>query len=250
MEHRLATEHEPVRLSHLIAEDQLMWVYCRDCGHERDVTPVTVPLPSDTPVPEIGKHMECSLCGLYPGALKLCGAVARYVGLNESKLRGPMSLATIMLDQLAIARRIVEDGQQLVPAWRIMTPEGTFIILSPFNAAKPEKRDQAIYLIGRFMAWKMATSFVFTDELWRGAEGRDALRIVGVSRYERLAVLQRMVRGDNLNFSEPMWLPPHNVEDRFATVLPQRLMEMTGDEIVLLERVFGKNGELPAQRVA
>ena len=100
------------------------------------------------------------------------------------------------------------------------------------------------------MAWKMATSFVFTDELWRGAEGRDALRVIGVSRYERLAVLQRMVRADNVNFSDPMWLPPHNVEDRFATVLPRRLMEMTGDEVALLERVFGKNGELPADRVA
>jgi len=52
--------------------------YCRDCGHERDVNPANVPLPADTPVPEIGKKMKCSQCGsravetkpeLYPGGI-------------------------------------------------------------------------------------------------------------------------------------------------------------------------------------
>ena len=35
-----------------------------------------------------------------------------------------------MLDQLAIARRIVEDGDEVVPAWRIETPEGAFLVLT------------------------------------------------------------------------------------------------------------------------
>jgi hypothetical protein len=55
------------------------WVYCRDCCHERDVNPANVPLPADTPVPEVGKRMRCSACGsrkidarpeLYPGGIK------------------------------------------------------------------------------------------------------------------------------------------------------------------------------------
>jgi hypothetical protein len=29
-----------------------------------DVTPASVPLPPETPVPEIGKYMKCSDCGL------------------------------------------------------------------------------------------------------------------------------------------------------------------------------------------
>jgi hypothetical protein len=69
---------EPVRLADLIAEDKLLWVYCRRCGHERDVKPATVPLPPETPVPDVGKHMKCSLFGsrkidtkpeLYPGGV-------------------------------------------------------------------------------------------------------------------------------------------------------------------------------------
>jgi hypothetical protein len=52
----------PVTLGDLVLLDKLLWVYCCDCGHERDVTPATVPLPSETPVPHIGKQMKCSRC--------------------------------------------------------------------------------------------------------------------------------------------------------------------------------------------
>ncbi len=125
-----------------------------------------------------------------------------------------MSLATIMLEQLAVARRIVEDGQEVVPAWRITTPEGAFLIFTRFDTDKPEQREHAIVLISRFMAWKMATSFVLTAETWLGADGEDALLIIGVSLHERLAVVQRIKRGDDVSFSQPMWLARHHVDDR------------------------------------
>jgi len=54
---------KPVTLSDLIREDRLLWIYCRDCYHERDVNPANVPVPGDTPVPDIGKRMKCSKCG-------------------------------------------------------------------------------------------------------------------------------------------------------------------------------------------
>ncbi len=69
---------QPVTLRDLIRDDKLLWVYCRDCGHERDVNPSNVPLPGDTPVPDVGKKMKCSKCGsraietkpeLYPGGV-------------------------------------------------------------------------------------------------------------------------------------------------------------------------------------
>jgi hypothetical protein len=34
----------PVTLGDLLSNDKLLWVYCTDCGHERDVNPATVPL--------------------------------------------------------------------------------------------------------------------------------------------------------------------------------------------------------------
>jgi len=53
----------PVTLGDLNREDKLLWVYCRDCYHERDINPATVPLPPGTPVPEVGTHMKCSARG-------------------------------------------------------------------------------------------------------------------------------------------------------------------------------------------
>ena len=77
-------------------------------------------------------------------------------------------LAMIMLEQLAAARRIVEDGHDVVPAWRITTPEGSYLVLTPFETDKQEQQERALRLISRFMAWKLATSFVLTVETWLG----------------------------------------------------------------------------------
>ena len=159
-----------------------------------------------------------------------------------------MSLANIMLDQLAVARRIIEDGQEPVPAWRIETPDGVFLILARLDANKPDQREHALVLISRFMAWKMATSFVLTEP-WLGADGEDALLVIGVSHHERLAVVQRVRRHENVSFSKPMWLAPHHVEERFTAVLPKGVTTITAEETAVLSRVFGENGELPATRV-
>ena len=164
-----------------------------------------------------------------------------------------MSLATIMLEQLAATRRIVEDGHAMVPAWRIATAEGTFLILTRFDTDKDEQRTRAQYLISRFMVWKMATSFVLTAETWLGAEkthhGDEAPLAIGVSRHERLAVLQRIQRGDAVGFSEPMWLAPHHVDDQYFAMLPTGVAELSAGEATELARIFGKNGELRAERL-
>ena len=165
-----------------------------------------------------------------------------------------MSLATIMLEQLAGARRVIEDGHEMVPAWRIATPEGTFLVFTRFDTDKPEQRKRALDLISRFMVWKMATSFVLTAETWLGAEktrsGDEALLAIGVSRHERLAVLQRIKRGDAVGFSEPMWLAPHHVEDQYCAMLPAGAAELSDEEVGELAQVFGKSGELRAERLS
>ena len=158
-----------------------------------------------------------------------------------------------MLDQLTVARRIVEDGAEMTPAWRIETTEGAFLILTRFDTDKAEQRAKAMTLISRFMAWKMATSFVLTAETWLGAEktrsGDEALLAVGVSRHERLAVLQRILRGDAVAFSTPMWLAPHHVDDQYFAMLPTGSTEVSAEEAAELAGVFGKNGEMRAERL-
>jgi hypothetical protein len=67
-----------------------------------------------------------------------------------------MSMKALMLEQLEISRRIVADGHENVPAWRIETPDGAWLILTRFDPAKPWQSDRALYLVRRFMAWKFA----------------------------------------------------------------------------------------------
>jgi hypothetical protein len=68
----------PVTIGDLARDRRLLWVYCRECGRERDVPPATLPLPGEYPVPDVGKRMRCTACGsrkihtapeLYPGGI-------------------------------------------------------------------------------------------------------------------------------------------------------------------------------------
>ena len=53
-----------VPLGDMMRDGKLLWVYCCDCCRERDIDLATIPPPDDFPVPEIGKRMKCSACGL------------------------------------------------------------------------------------------------------------------------------------------------------------------------------------------
>ena len=100
-----------------------------------------------------------------------------------------MSIRDVMLEQLSVARRIVSNGHEVVPAWRIETPHGAWLILTRFDPNKPGQRDRATYLIKRFMAWKFAQAFVLTAETWLGRprSGEEAVTAVGVSKTGGLA---------------------------------------------------------------
>ena len=141
-----------------------------------------------------------------------------------------------------------------MPAWRISTPEGAFLVLTGFDTDKQEQRDHALFLISRFMTWKMATSFVVCAETWLGAEitraGKEAVLCVGVSRAERLGVLQRIHRGDSVHFGPHEWLDEEQIDDLYFTLLPVGESEITAEEANELTAIFGEDGELAAQRLS
>jgi hypothetical protein len=165
-----------------------------------------------------------------------------------------MSLVDIMLDQLAAAHHIVGDGHQVVPAWRITTPEGSYLIFTRFDHNKEGQRERALHLISRFMAWRMATSFVVTAEMWLGPglrrSGADALLVVGVSRHERLAAMQRFKRTLVVTFAPVEWLTPDQVDETYFKILPSGRSEITAEEAHELAVIFGKDGELAAERLS
>src|ERR1700693_3028279 len=103
-------------------------------------------------------------------------------GFQQAFWSAKMSLRELVLQDLARAIATVRDGHEVVPAWRILTPEGDFLILTRFDADKPDQRERMLALVPRFMAWKMATAFVLTAVTWLGAGGARAREEAGLAR--------------------------------------------------------------------
>ena len=162
-----------------------------------------------------------------------------------------MSLIDIMIDQMGDARRALEDGNPVVPTWLIATPEGTYRIYTEFDAGKPEQRERALLLLSRFMTWRLATSFVLTAEmrLSTGESGEDAILAVGVSRQERVGLVQRIRRREPLRLTSPEWLTGE-IDERYSSLLPSKKSEITADEIAELASIFGEDGEMAAERLS
>ena len=165
-----------------------------------------------------------------------------------------MSLTALMIEQIGAARTIVEDSAEVIPAWRINTPEGSYLVFTRFDHDKPERRERVLLLISRFMTWKMATSFVLTAETRLGDEitrsGDEALLALGVSHHERLGLLERITGRDPVSFGTPEWLMPDQVDETYFRLLPSGASEITPEEIAELTVVFGPGGEMAAERLS
>ena len=113
-------------------------------------------------------------------------------------------LRDLMLADLERGLAITRDGHEVVPAWRVLAPDGDFVILTQFDPDKPQRRERAFALVPRFMAWKLATGYVLTAETWLGPErtrsGEEAVLTIGVSHHERMAVIRRIRRTPALSF--------------------------------------------------
>jgi hypothetical protein len=163
-----------------------------------------------------------------------------------------MSLVDTMIDQIGDARRTLEDGKPMVPVWMIKTPEGTYRIHTEFDAGKPEQRERALLLVSRFMTWRLATSFVLTAEMRLSTEGsgEDSILAVGVSRQERVGLVQRIRRRDPLTLTSPEWLIAEQIDETYSSLLPSRKSEITAGEIAELASIFGEDGEMAAERLS
>lgn len=173
-----------------------------------------------------------------------------------------MDLRAAISEQMDTGRRIIASGAVVVPAWRIGTPEGVFLILTRFDEGRPEQRERALALVARFMAWKQATAFVFMAEgTGRDAQDRehDYLTVAGISRSEVLVERRRIDRtmattavsihtsvdiGSVERFSGR-----ETVDPMLLKILPTGAVEIGPDEGRLLASLFGEGGEMPAQRL-
>ena len=144
-----------------------------------------------------------------------------------------------------MSEAIVRDGHEVIPRFRIFTPSGHFVILMQLSDHASE-RQRRIRLISLFMAWKMATAFVLSGEL----RDPDAIYTFAVSRDERMGLLRRIERGPPISFGDPASLDESHIEDGPIVLLPRGATTLTAELAAELERVFGKDGEMPALQVS
>ena len=164
-----------------------------------------------------------------------------------------MSLRELMQADLERGLATVRDGREIVPAWRVLTPEGTYRIMTRFDPDRPDQRMRMLALLPRFMAWKLASAFVLTTETWLGPQrsrsGEEALLTVGVSRCERFGVIRRIRRTPEVDFGKPEWLAADALDDGYFRIWPAGASIIRADEAAMLAGVFAENGEIPARRV-
>jgi hypothetical protein len=72
----------------------------------------------------------------------------------------------------------------------------------------------------------------------------------GVSHHKRLGLLERITGRDPVSFGKPEWLRPERVDETYFRLLPTGANEITEKEVQELAFVFGKDGELAAERLS
>jgi hypothetical protein len=73
-------------------------------------------------------------------------------------------MTAALLEHLAACERIVRDGEEIVPASRIITAKGSHVIFTRFDHDKPGQPERAMHLMRRFMVWRQAGGFVLEME--------------------------------------------------------------------------------------
>jgi len=152
-------------------------------------------------------------------------------------------MRTTMLEELAVSERIVRDGHEVVPRFRVISPEGQWIIFVqlPDDLAERARR---FNLVSAFMAWKLATGFILCNELYQP----DSISAAYIGRDDCALVLRKINRKP-LSFSEPIWLDRGAIGDEVIALLPPRELEIDAVQAAELQRLFGIGGELEARRV-
>jgi len=161
-------------------------------------------------------------------------------------------MKSIMLEELAYSVEIARQARDVIPRWRIATPEGDYGVFTRF-ADKEAQRANALWLISKFLIWKMSPGFIMTGETQlakkRSRRAAEAIVTVGVSRNEACGVRRRITREPELSFGELEWLAEDHIDPAYRQLLPANDAQLTTAELTMVLIAFGEGGEFPAKRL-
>jgi hypothetical protein len=139
--------------------------------------------------------------------------------------------------------RLIDDPGGIDPQFRIMTPDGDYLI-SITLADDPGERLRQLQHVSMFMTWKMAVVFTVAGELIDPA----AVFCLGATHRDRMALISATERNP-IRFSNPEWLAPDEVADEIAALLPHGELTLDAAVIAELDTYFGARGRFPAVRL-
>jgi hypothetical protein len=138
--------------------------------------------------------------------------------------------------------RLIDDPGGIDPQFRIMTPDGDYLI-SMTLADDPDERLRQLQYISMFMAWKIAVVFTVAGELLNPA----AVFCFGATHSDRMVI--SAIEREPIRFSSPEWLTPDDVANEIAELLPHGVLTLDAAGIAELDAYFGARGKCPAVRL-
>ena len=152
----------------------------------------------------------------------------------------------MLREELARSERIVASNFDVMPRFRIMTPDGDYSILVPM-LDDPQDRLARLKLVTGFMAWKMATAFVVAGEN-TDPNGIFCFAIT----HDYVDGVYRMIQRDGAGVATLGQIEPlshQQCDPVFIEMLPTERAEIAAETLAKLEKVFGLGGEMEATRL-
>ncbi len=160
---------------------------------------------------------------------------------------GLLSTKGIVLAALKQAQKLIsaagEEGG-IDPQFRIMTPEGDYLVTMPI-ADDPGEHLHQTQLLSKFMAAKAAHVFTVAGQM----DDPDAVYCFGASHERQSAAFALIERGDPLRFGAVEWLTPDEIADEILALLPHGRELPDAAIAAELDAYFGERGKFPAVRL-
>jgi hypothetical protein len=157
-----------------------------------------------------------------------------------------LSLKGIVLAGLMQAQKLILAAEEvgcIDPLFRIMTPDGDYLVSMPIAEDAREHRHQ-LGLLSAFMARKHALVFTVAAQM----AAPEAVYCFAASGERQAGAMAAIERGP-LRFGAVEWLPPEEIDEEILGLLPPDTGMPDEGAAAELEAYFGPGGRFPAMRL-
>lgn len=145
-------------------------------------------------------------------------------------------------EEFAMSARIVAQGEEVVPRFRIFSSEGEYLVPTRM-LGDPADRDSRQRLVAGFMTWKMAHSFVVSGETVKP----DAVFSVYVTRDMAFGQM-RLLDRQSKTLGRGTVLLDYDCDPAYRLMLQSGCTTMDAAMMGELHRVFGEAGAMEVHR--